>query len=109
MRLRWSLRAANGLRPQAKSNPAGRAKKESHPLWMVFLFLAPKRDENGAVMNDSPVGYQNREGLFPQKKSNPAGRDAGKTRIKHYSIILFLKYLPTSACMRMAASVSATG
>lgn len=59
MRLQWSLRAANGLRPQAKSNPAGRIED--------------------------------------------------KTRLKCYSIILFLKYLPTSACMRMAASVRATG
>ena len=65
MTAQWAVRAANGLRPQAKSNPAGRAKKTT-PLHGELFFLRP-RDSNGAVVNDSPVGCQSRE------RASPAG------------------------------------
>ena len=78
------------LFPQKKSNPAGRAKKESHPLWMVFLFLAPKRDENGAVVKEAPVEPQSRERAFSSEKVESRGarcRQNPHKALFHYPLL----------------------
>ena len=74
----WAVRTANGLRPQAKSNPAGRAKWKT-PLHGEFFICVRTRDSNGAAMNDSPVDCQNRERASPTGEVESRGAHGKKT------------------------------
>ena len=87
MTAQWAVRAATGLRPQAKSSPVDRTKEMGHPNGCSISLVWIVRDLNRAGVNGAPVEPQSRDRASPAgevKSRRPHQRNGAPEWVLHF-------------------------